>query len=237
MLTLSSNVLARGNNMNRARWYSGSTVLLNGEVYIQGGSSGTDRPEVRQSNGTFRLLSGTDTSTLDFMYPRNFIAPDGRVFGYDSNGRMYYVNPSGTGTITLGAPVRQPVSRQRCERGDVPPGPHPAVRRQLATASMVIDINCGHSDRDAVGQSMSSQRRLVNAAVLPDGKVLATGGSQVNNELTGVNNSAEIWDPTTGIWRRARTGSARACITRCRCCSPTPACWSAAAARRARSRT
>ena len=46
LLTLSSNVLARGNNMNRARWYSGSTVLLNGEVYIQGGSSGTDRPEV-----------------------------------------------------------------------------------------------------------------------------------------------------------------------------------------------
>ena len=34
------------------------------------------------------------------MYPRNFIAPDGRVFGYDSNGRMYYVNPTGTGTIT-----------------------------------------------------------------------------------------------------------------------------------------
>ena len=53
---------------------------------------------------------------------------------------------------------------------------------------------------------MSSQRRLVNAAVLPDGKVLATGGSQVNNELTGVNNSAEIWDPTTGIWTRGPDG-------------------------------
>ena len=58
VLDLSSSVLSRGNNMNRARWYSGSTVLLNGEVYIQGGSSGTDRPEVRALNGTFRLLSG-----------------------------------------------------------------------------------------------------------------------------------------------------------------------------------
>ncbi len=47
VLDLSSSVLSRGNNMNRARWYSGSTVLLNGEVMIQGGSSGTDRPEVR----------------------------------------------------------------------------------------------------------------------------------------------------------------------------------------------
>src|SRR4030095_6420276 len=105
ILTLSSNVLARGNNMNRARWYSGSTVLLNGDVYIQGGSSGTDRPEVRQANGTFRLLSTADTSTLEFMYPRNFIAPDGRVFGYDSGGRMYYVNPTRTRPITNARPL------------------------------------------------------------------------------------------------------------------------------------
>ena len=33
--------------MNRARWYSTSTTLLNGEIYIQGGSGGTDRPEIR----------------------------------------------------------------------------------------------------------------------------------------------------------------------------------------------
>ena len=26
------------------------------------------------------------------MYPRNFVAPDGRVFGFDSNGKMYYVD-------------------------------------------------------------------------------------------------------------------------------------------------
>ena len=39
-----NNGLARGNNMNRARWYSSSTTLLNGEVYVQGGSGGTDRP-------------------------------------------------------------------------------------------------------------------------------------------------------------------------------------------------
>ena len=53
-----------------------STTLLNGETYVQGGSSGTDRPEVRQTDGVFRLLSGANTSSLDFMYPRNFVAPD-----------------------------------------------------------------------------------------------------------------------------------------------------------------
>ena len=36
LLDLSSNTLTRGNNMNRARWYSGSIVLLNGEIYDPG---------------------------------------------------------------------------------------------------------------------------------------------------------------------------------------------------------
>src|SRR6476620_3895319 len=40
--------LTRQNDMNRARWYSSSTVLPSGEIYIQGGSGGTDFPEVRQ---------------------------------------------------------------------------------------------------------------------------------------------------------------------------------------------
>src|SRR6185503_25025 len=38
-------------NMNRARWYSSSTALTNGEIYIQGGNGGGDRPEVRDLNG------------------------------------------------------------------------------------------------------------------------------------------------------------------------------------------
>jgi YVTN family beta-propeller protein len=205
LLTLSSNVLARANNMNRARWYSGSTVLLNGEVYIQGGSSGTDRPEVRQSNGTFRLLSNANTSTLDFMYPRNFIAPDGRVFGYDSNGRMYYVDPTGTGTITLGAQFASQYRGSDSSAVMFRPG------RILqfggnSNQALLIDITGGGTPVVTPTQSLSTQRRLVNAAVLPDGKVLATGGSQVNNQMTGVNNSAEIWNPTTGTWLQGPSG-------------------------------
>ncbi len=90
-----SNTLTKTSGMNRARWYSSSITLLNGETYIQGGAGGTDRPEIRGTNGVFRLMSGANTSAFDFMYPRNFIAPDGRVFGYDSGGRMYYVNTVG----------------------------------------------------------------------------------------------------------------------------------------------
>ena len=124
-----SNTLTRQNNMNRARWYSSSTVLLNGEVYIQGGSGGADNPEIRATNGTFRLLTGAGTSDLVFYFPRNFIAPDGRVFGYDVNGKMYYVNTAGNGSISyvgqLSGPTRPPRKRRH-----VPAWPNPAVRRQ-----------------------------------------------------------------------------------------------------------
>ena len=47
-----------------------------------------------------------------------------------------------------------------------------------SNGAIVIDIN-GASPIVTPTQSMSSQRRLVNGTILADGKVLATGGSQV----------------------------------------------------------
>jgi hypothetical protein len=72
-----SNTLTRQNNMNRARWYSTSTVLLNGEVYTQGGSGGTDYPEIRATNGSFRLLTGARRrwSSSDSLVARTFVRP------------------------------------------------------------------------------------------------------------------------------------------------------------------
>jgi len=202
---LGDNTLNRGNNMNRARWYSSSTTLLNGEIYIQGGSSGTDRPEIRGTNGQFRLLSTANTGGLSFMYPRNFIAPDGRVFGYDSNGQVYYVNTAGTGTVTgLGGLL--PAANRGSDASAAMFRPGRILQFGGASnGAVVIDIN-GASPAFTATQSMSSQRRLANATILADGQVLATGGSSAWNSLTGVNNSAEIWNPATGRWTRGASG-------------------------------
>ncbi len=204
LFTPSTSTLAAGNNMNRARWYSTSTTLLNGDTYIQGGSSGTDRPEVRQADGTFRLLSGANTSSLDFMYPRNFIASDGRVFGYDSAGRMYYVDANGTGTFTSMGQFNSAYGGSDASAAMFRPG------RILqfggnSNGAAVIDIR-GGAPTFTPTQSMSSQRRLVNGTILADGKVLATGGSRVWNEMTDVNNIAEIWNPDTGGWTQGASG-------------------------------
>jgi YVTN family beta-propeller protein len=199
LLDLSSDTLSRQNDMNRARWYSTSTTLLNGETYIQGGSGGTDRPEIRGADGVYRLLTGADTSALQYQYPRNFIAPDGRVFGYDSNGNMYYVSTAGTGAITRVGTL--PAANRGSDASAAMFRPGRILQFGGASnGAAVIDITSGTPVVSATAP-MLRQRRLASATVLPDGKVLATGGSANWNVMDATTSyNAEIWDPATGQW-------------------------------------
>ena len=199
-----TNDLARGNNMNRARWYSTSTTLLNGEIYIQGGTSGGDRPEIRGNNGNLRLLSNVNTSGFAETFPRNFLAPDGRVFGFDTSGKMYYVTPAGSGLLTTAGQLPGATS-WTSSAAMFQPG-RILQMGGASSAALVIDIN-GVQPVVTSTQSMSTQRQWVSATVLPDGRVLGTGGSQVENQLTGVNNVAEIWNPATGTWTQGAAGT------------------------------
>ena len=150
--------LVPGPDMSRARWYATLTTLPNGEIYIQGGrqktsqggTQGVDLAEVRATNGSLRALTGMSTAALPWWYPNNWVAPDGRIFGY-SFRKMYYVEPAGIGKIT--------------KTQDMPVGLH-----------------------------------WHNATVVPDGKVIVTGGSALADYLVGVNDRAYIWDPATGQW-------------------------------------
>ena len=205
LFSTANDSLTRQGNMNRARWYSTSTMLLNGEVYIQGGTGGTDRPEIRAANGSFRLLSGANTGALDYMYPRNFVAPDGRIFGFDSAGRMYYVDPQGTGSLTNVGQFSSAVTGSDSSAAMFAPG------RILqfggnSNGAIVIDITGGGTPSVTNTASMAMQRRLGTATLLADGKVLATGGSRVWNAMTDVVYDAEIWNPASGQWTRGATG-------------------------------
>ncbi len=198
------NTLARSANMNRARWYSSSTVLLDGDVYIQGGSGGADFPEVRQQDGTFRLLTGAATNAYASNFPRNFLAPDGRVFGYDTNGKMYFATTAGNGGLAAAGPMPSANAGWTSSAAMYRPGKILQIGGN-SNGAAVIDIN-GPVPTVTLVQTMSTRRQWVSATVLPDGKVLATGGSEVDNQLTNVNNRAEIWDPATGTWRLGTAG-------------------------------
>ena len=200
-----NNKLTRYDDLNRGRYYATATTLLNGYTYIQGGTGGADRPEIRDPDGTFHLLEGANTQDLSDYYPRNFIAPDGRVFGFDENGTMYFVDPSGTGLLTkaqkkLTGPIGNASSSAMFRPGRI------IFFGSKSSGASVIDIT-GASPIVTTTQSLSSIRRWVNATILADGKVLATGGTTTTNELGGANYRAEIWDPNTGQWTRGANAS------------------------------
>jgi len=195
---VTTRTLTRQANMQSPRWYSTSTMLLNGEIYIQGGNGGNQYPEVRKLDGTFRLLSGADTAGMDWNYPRNYVAPDGRIFGYDSNGWMYYVDPTGTGSFTIAGLLNSSYASWTGSSAMFRPGRILHLSGSSSNVA-VIDITSGAPVLTPT-QSLSSQRAWVNATILANGQVLATSGSQVANTLIGVNTKAEIWDPVTGQW-------------------------------------
>lgn len=194
LFTPANNNLTRAGSMNRARWYASVTTLPNGESYIQGGTGGTDRAEVRASNGVFRLLA-FDTGGIDWFYPRNFVAPDGRIFGFDTAGRMYYVSAD-LGGLTRSGDIN--VTGTGSSAAMYAPGKILQIGGN-SNGAVTIDINSG-SPQVAATANLASRRDLVTATLLPNGKVLATGGSGQWNQLVGVNNSAAIWDPATGQW-------------------------------------
>lgn len=200
------NSLTRGGNMHRPRWYASMTTLVNGEILVQGGLGGGDRAEVRTANGTFRLLTNADTSIYNWYYPRNFVAPDGRVFGFESSGYMYYLDPSGAGAAVDAGRLPQENRGSDASAAMFAPG------RILqfggnSSGAVVIDITGGGAPAVTPTETMSTHRRIPNATVLADGTVLATGGSRVWNELIDVSLQAEIWNPTSGTWTVGASGA------------------------------
>ena len=199
--------LSQGADMNRRRWYATATTLPNGEIYIQGGKNGTDRAEIRSPGGTFRLLA-MDTSALTYWYPRNFVAPDGRIFGI-SNFSLYWVDPAGGGRLTMAGslgpndPSGVTTTDVMFDVGKIlrtgggsqtSTGTRPGKR-----SAVVIDIN-GPTPRVSATAPMPLGLHWHTGTVVPDGRVVVTGGSGQPNQLVGINFQALIWDPRTGQW-------------------------------------
>jgi hypothetical protein len=135
-----------------------------------------------------------------WFYPRGFQAPNGKVFVLGSDGKMFYLDPTGNGAITQlpqttagGSPILPTLM--------FTPGKLLSVRSQQV---IVIDLN---NQQPAIMPTagLSQQRLWSNATVLADGKVLVTGGSAVRNQLIGVAYAAGIWDPVTGQWTLGAT--------------------------------
>ena len=200
--------------MNAGRWYPTVTVLANGDVLVVSGSidnTGANWvPQVFQlgtASGQWRNL----TQLGQELYPMMLLAPNGRVFNPAPTPTTRYLNTEAPGTWSLVAtragPNRDYGSAVMYAPGKVlvMGGGDPPVN-----SAEVIDLNQATPSWRFVG-SMASARRQINATLLPDGKVLVTGGTRG----TGFNNTdpsfqvytAELWDPATEGWTTLASSS------------------------------
>ena len=211
--------------MAKGRWYPTVTTLPDGRLVTVAGKDTTKTvvriPEIWES-GQWVPLPGASLALP--YYPRNFVAPDGRIFyaGEQVQSRWLDVdfdksNPAQRGRWATGPRHiwqfnRDYGSAAMYDAGKIlyvggggDPGwdSEGEARSAVPTATAEkIDLNGGSPSWQSAG-SMSTRRRHLNATVLPDGTVLVTGGisggGELNDVSTGVH-QAEVWNPGSNQW-------------------------------------
>jgi len=205
--------------MNNGRWYPTNTTLPNGDMLVISGwinaSVGVNvEPQVWQSaTGSWRNLT-TAHLALPF-YPFMFVAPNGKVFCAGPSQTTRYLDVTGTGawssvansnygTRNWGSSVMYDDGKILLMGGS-PCGFYATNCTTYPTETAeIIDLNNPTPAWEYTGSMVTGGRKLHNATLLPDGKVLVTGGSR-GSESPQVPSSdpayaCEMWDPATGTW-------------------------------------
>jgi Domain of unknown function (DUF1929) len=196
--------------MRVARWYPSVTTTNSGEVLITGGLSDppqgglpTDRPEVRATNGSLRVLNGAASTTAsNRFYGWLRQAPNGKVAYLGPEPNLRYLDVNGNGAWSnIGN--RDGQSRGYGSFAMYAPGKVLiSGGGGFNNSAVVVNLNTGNS---APTSPMAFQRRQHNLTILADGQVLATGGYENSDQfLVDVNKGvypAEVWNPTTGQWK------------------------------------
>jgi hypothetical protein len=192
-------------DMESPRWYPTNTTLANGDILVTSGQIDPVRgisglPQIWQAaTSTWQDLSSAQLIVP--LYPRMFLAPNGKAFYAGEAPQSRYLDTTGTGQWSLvaqsnmnrdyGSAIQYGDGKILIVGGGNPP----------TSTAEVIDLNAPTPAWRLVG-SMASPRRQLNATLLPNGQVLVTGGSSGKgfNDLTSPVLPAELWDPISENW-------------------------------------
>jgi len=191
--------------MTKGRWYPTNTTLPDGQVLTVAGTDETGAvvpiPEIWDGT-SWRQLT-TASLGLEY-YPRDFVAPDGRVFYAGEEQPSRWLDVTGTGMWSVGPRRQYPGWRSYGSAVMYQPGKilYAGGDEQPPTnTAEVIDLNDANPTWRYTG-SMAYARRQMNATILPTGDVLVTGGTSAPgfNNFAGAVHAAELWSPNTGTW-------------------------------------
>jgi hypothetical protein len=216
----------KGPDMAHGRWYPTVTVLSDGRILTMAGRDQANlvvtTPEIWEGNQWVELR-GAGTLEIPY-YPRNFVDPKNDLIFYASEriqSRWFNVDGTGVGgargSWTAGPTHRYGFNRDYGSAvmydvgkilvvggGGNTSWPTPDAKSNAPTETAeIIDLNAATPAWQFTG-SMANKRRHMNATILPDGEVLATGGTSgggfVNINTGLAVKAAELWNPTTGQW-------------------------------------
>ena len=179
--------------MQYDRWYGSSITLANGEILVLGGRGGfEDIPEVFNADTGWRTLTGVDIN-INYYYPKMWVTSDGSVVVFTGQGNIYRLNTAGTGSSQLIGTVNAP------HQSSFPGVMYDVDKIAIVGANAkiyVADLSAVSPTFTAVADVLSA-RRDGGMSVLPDGRVVITGGSTQFNVLSTAVYVTEIWDPAT----------------------------------------
>jgi hypothetical protein len=215
----------RGPDMAHGRWYPTVTVLSDGRLLTMAGRNQVNAvvttPEIWEG-GRWVELPGAGSLEIPY-YPRNFVDPrNGLIFYASERIDSRWFDVDGSSATGRGRWIAGPGHIYRFNRdygsavmyetgkilvvggaGNTSwPTPDQKASQPTATAE-IIDLKVSNPAWQSTS-SMANRRRHMNATVLPDGQVLATGGTSgggfVNIDPGLAVKQAELWNPTTGQW-------------------------------------
>jgi hypothetical protein len=200
-----ANAISSGGQMQYPRWYPSVVSLPNGEKLTLGGyvtralnlplgAGAAPTPEVYNPITGWRSLSGVNSWNEPY-YPRAFLAPSGNIVGVQAAGPLFSLSTAGNGTLQRFS-FNAPLGYTLLPTLMFTPGKLLSVRK---SAVVVIDFT-GPTPTVTPTANLDQMRYDASGTLMADGEVLINGGSAVDNVLSGVAYTAQIWNPATGSW-------------------------------------
>ena len=200
-------------DLAHGRWYPSVTTLGDGRIMTfsglsETGSTNTTVDIYTVGSGWSPEYTGPFTPPL---YPRMHLLPNGKVFYAGSTTSSRYFDPSTetwsgvvattnySGNRTYGSSVLFPLmpSNNYAPKVMILGGGNPAT----ATTEL-IDLSAANPTW-TLGPPMSQPRIEMNATILPNGKILATGGSLNDEDKNTASLNADLYDPATNTFSSA----------------------------------
>jgi len=209
-----TNTIRSQGMMEYPRWYPTIVDMPNGDMVTLGGyknsTLATTTPEVYNSSASpnWRTIAGATSNDAfgltqgGWFYPKAWVSPQGGIFLIANTGKMYAIDPTGNGAISV---YPNSAARGSMTLPTVMYAPGMLLSLRLApgaaTAPLVQTININGPQPVVTTIANIDQLRLWSTAtVLADGRVAVTGGSAKANAAVNPDYTVEIWDPTTGQW-------------------------------------